>query len=71
VLARIASGQTNAQIARALDISAGTVRKHVEHILARLGVRSRTAAAVCYITAVAPHQGPSWTAVLASLHEPR
>jgi DNA-binding CsgD family transcriptional regulator len=71
VLARIASGQTNAQVARALDISAGTVRKHVEHILARLGVPSRTAAAVCYITAAAPHQGTSWTAVLASLHEPR
>ena len=71
VLARIASGQTNAQIARALDISAGTVRKHVEHILARLGAPSRTAAAVCYITAAVPHQDPQWTAVLASLHETR
>jgi DNA-binding CsgD family transcriptional regulator len=69
VLAHVASGHTNAQIARALDISAGTVRKHVEHILARLGAPSRTAAAVCYITAAAPHQGPPWTAVLASLNE--
>jgi DNA-binding CsgD family transcriptional regulator len=69
VLARIASGQTNAQIARALDISAGTVRKHVEHILSRLGAPSRTAAAVCYITAAVPHQGPPWTAVLPSLGE--
>lgn len=67
VLARIASGQTNAQIARALDISPGTVRKHVEHILARLGVRSRTAAAVCYLTGAAPRPARSWTAQLASI----
>jgi DNA-binding CsgD family transcriptional regulator len=65
VLGRIASGHTNTQIARALDISTGTVRKHVEHILYRLGVPSRTAAAVCYVTGSAPHRPPSWTAALA------
>ena len=70
VLARVASGQTNAQIARTLDISAGTVRKHVEHILDRLGVPSRTAAAVCYITGSAPQQAPSWTAALSSVTSP-
>jgi len=67
VLARVAAGQTNAQIARALDISVGTVRKHVEHILDRLGVPSRTAAAVCYITGSAPAREASWTAVLPSV----
>jgi len=67
VLARIASGHTNAQIGRALDISTGTVRKHVEHILDRLGVPSRTAAAVCYITGSAPAREASWTAVLPSV----
>lgn len=44
VLQRIASGDTNDQIATRLDISEGTVRKHVEHILRKLGVRNRTAA---------------------------
>jgi DNA-binding CsgD family transcriptional regulator len=67
VLARVASGQTNAQIARELDISVGTVRKHVEHILERLGVPSRTAAAVCYITGSVPRRAPSWTAMLPSI----
>jgi DNA-binding CsgD family transcriptional regulator len=66
VLARIAAGRTNAQIARALDISVGTVRKHVEHILHRLGVQSRTAAAVCYITGSIPERSP-WTAALAPI----
>jgi len=70
VLARVASGQTNAQIARTLDISVGTVRKHVEHILCRLEVPSRTAAAVCYITGSAPQRAPSWTAALSSVTSP-
>ncbi|HTW10436.1 MAG TPA: helix-turn-helix transcriptional regulator [Acidimicrobiales bacterium] len=46
VLELIARGHTNAEIAEALVISASTVRRHVEHVLAKLGVASRTAAAV-------------------------
>lgn len=45
VLSRLALGETNGQIAGALGVSPGTVRTHVERILAKLGVQTRTAAA--------------------------
>lgn len=41
----VASGMTNRQIARKLQLSEGTVRRHMENIFTRLGVTSRTAAA--------------------------
>ena len=46
VLGLIRDGKTKAQIADALVISLSTVRRHVEHILRKLEVSSRTAAAV-------------------------
>jgi DNA-binding CsgD family transcriptional regulator len=45
VLAWITQGKTNYEIGRILDASTGTVSKHVEHILAKLDVENRTAAA--------------------------
>jgi DNA-binding NarL/FixJ family response regulator len=45
VLALIAQGLSNAQIAARLHLSAKTVDHHVSAILAKLGVASRTAAA--------------------------
>jgi DNA-binding CsgD family transcriptional regulator len=45
ILAYIAMGKTNGEIAIILETSRRTVEKHVEQILARLGVETRTAAA--------------------------
>jgi DNA-binding CsgD family transcriptional regulator len=44
VLKLAAQGQSNADIARLLFISPSTVRKHMEHIFDKIGVRTRTAA---------------------------
>ncbi len=46
VLQLMADGRTNQDIASILQISRGTVKIHVEHILAKLGVSDRTEAAV-------------------------
>jgi DNA-binding CsgD family transcriptional regulator len=44
ILELVAEGRTNAEIARNLKISAGTVRKHLENTYDKLGVHTRTAA---------------------------
>ena len=46
VLRLLAQGKTNPEIAQQLTISVGTVKIHVEHILAKLHVSDRTQAAV-------------------------
>jgi DNA-binding NarL/FixJ family response regulator len=46
VLRLLAQGKTNPEIAKQLIISVGTVKIHVEHILAKLHVSDRTQAAV-------------------------
>ena len=46
VLRLMARGQSNQQISRNLLISASTVKKHVRHIISKLGVSDRVQAAV-------------------------
>jgi DNA-binding NarL/FixJ family response regulator len=46
ILGLLAQGRTNPQIARELVVSTGTVKNHVRHIIAKLGVSDRTQAAV-------------------------
>jgi DNA-binding NarL/FixJ family response regulator len=46
VLALIADGRSNTEIARALDLSLKTVQNHVSHVLTKLQVRDRTQAAL-------------------------
>jgi DNA-binding NarL/FixJ family response regulator len=46
VLRPVAQGQTNAEVAAGLFLSVATVKTHIEHIIAKLGVADRTQAAV-------------------------
>jgi DNA-binding NarL/FixJ family response regulator len=46
VLFFLSEGKTNREIAEALFVSLGTVKTHVEHIIAKLGAADRTQAAV-------------------------
>jgi DNA-binding NarL/FixJ family response regulator len=51
VLAYVAQGARNRQIAQALFISEFTVKRHMQNILQKLGLPSRRAAAAFYLSA--------------------
>ena len=46
VLAQIAHGRSNREIARSLSLSEKTVKTHVSNVLMKLGVADRTQAAL-------------------------
>lgn len=49
ILALLAAGKTAKPIARELSLSLTTVRTHIQHILAKLGVHSCLEAVVCWL----------------------
>jgi DNA-binding CsgD family transcriptional regulator len=49
ILSWVARGKTNPEIAEILWITPSTVRKHLENVYAKLGVRTRTAAAARFL----------------------
>jgi len=51
VLAELAQGRSNREIARALGVAEKTVKAHVSSVLAKLGVQDRTQAAVLAVRA--------------------
>ena len=55
VLAELAQGRSNREIARALHVSEKTVKAHVSPVLAKLGVQDRTQAALFAVR----HQRPA------------
>lgn len=50
IMSLIAGGQTNAEIAHGCYLSEKTVKNHVNHIFARLGVRTRAEAVSVWLT---------------------
>jgi DNA-binding CsgD family transcriptional regulator len=56
VLAWVAKGKTNAEIAVILSLAARTVKKHLQNIFCKLGVENRTAAAT-RVWDVVRHEG--------------
>lgn len=52
MLACLARGMTNAEIARELYISIGTVKSHLSSLFAKLGVSNRTQAALSVVRSV-------------------
>jgi DNA-binding CsgD family transcriptional regulator len=52
VLAWVARGKTNSEVAEILWVTPSTVRKHLENIYAKLGVHTRTAAVTRFLGAL-------------------
>jgi DNA-binding NarL/FixJ family response regulator len=46
IIACVARGMTNVEIARELGVSTGTVKSHLSSVFAKLGVSNRTQAAM-------------------------
>jgi DNA-binding CsgD family transcriptional regulator/GAF domain-containing protein len=61
VLALLASGATNAQLADQLTVAECTVKSHIKRILHKLGAGNRAGAIACYMRETrADERGPRW-----------
>lgn len=58
VLGWVTDGKTNAEIGLILSLSPRTVQKHLEHVFGKLGVETRTAAAVRALTLTSAQEPP-------------
>ena len=58
VWALIAEGRSNREVARRLGLSDNTIKFHVQHLFAKLGVKNRTEAALKYATERPPSTPP-------------
>ena len=67
VLFWISQGKSNHDIGVILGAKTGTIRKHVEHIFAKLNVENRTAAAVTALSKGAAPSRQERKAMVASL----
>lgn len=65
VLSRVADGLSNKQIARELQLSPHTIKRHMARICATLGCRSRAAAAAWWARTGRDGAGPSGSVVVA------
>jgi DNA-binding CsgD family transcriptional regulator len=70
VLRLITTGSTTFQVARELDVSVATVRKHVENIFTRVGVETRLQAARIFLAAHLTQATDShWDVVVHANHQ--
>ena len=59
VLEELQLGYSNKVIARNLGLSENTVKMHVQHLMRKLGARTRTEAVFIWRRAIAPSERPS------------
>jgi DNA-binding CsgD family transcriptional regulator len=59
VLHWVAEGKANGDIGRILGCTERTVKKHLQHIFPKLGVETRTAAAIAFLQANSRAAGPT------------
>jgi DNA-binding CsgD family transcriptional regulator len=61
ILAWVARGKTNPEIAETLWIAPSTVRKHLENVYAKLGVHTRTTAIARFLGAFEATPRDDWS----------